>query len=66
MMDEIGIRKCEISCQHLTELTKLNQMHATKSKVDSGSSDRLQTLSQNMLRSSSDRQKLRVSRINNA
>ena len=43
-MDEIGIRRCEISCNHLTQLTKLNHMNETKCKVDAGSIERVKSL----------------------
>ncbi len=43
-MDEIGIRRCEISCKHLTQLTKLNHMNETKCKVDAGSIERVKSL----------------------
>lgn len=57
-MDEIGIRKWEISCKHLTQLTKLNHMNETKCKVDTGSIERVSSLNQNFLKTSSEKRVL--------
>jgi hypothetical protein len=44
MMDEMGVRKFEVSCEHFTKLTKLNSVESAKSKVDQGTPGFMRTL----------------------
>ena len=44
MMDDMGVRKFEVSCMHFTKLTKLNTVESATSRVDQGTPGFMKTL----------------------
>ena len=43
-LDQMGVKKFDVSAKHMTELTKLNRLQDAKSKVDCGSSEMILAL----------------------